>query len=171
MTTGENIRRIRKERGYTQKRLADKCEMYESQIRKYELDKANPKIETLEKIAAALDCAVSDIRGFDASIRIKPSPEQIEINRIGNMLLNNRESVTPEELKLLKEYYNSENMTARFGRMTQSVRKAFNALAYGRIQAACEELNEAGQEKVAEHAEMIAKIPEYQKKADEPPTK
>ena len=68
MTTGENIKRIRMEKGYTQKQLAEKCEMYESQIRKYELNKANPKIETLEKIANALDCKVSDIREFDGSM-------------------------------------------------------------------------------------------------------
>lgn len=54
MTIGENIRRIRKEKGYTQKQLAEKCGMYESQIRKYELNKANPKIETIERIANAL---------------------------------------------------------------------------------------------------------------------
>ena len=32
-----------------------------------------------------------------------------------------------------------------------------------RLQTAYEQLNDLGQEKVAEHAEMIAKIPEYQK--------
>lgn len=55
MTIGENIRRLRKEKGYTQKQLAEKCDMYESQIRKYESGKANPKLETIQKIAKALD--------------------------------------------------------------------------------------------------------------------
>ncbi len=79
MAIGENIKRIRKEKGYTQKQLAEKCEMYESQIRKYELNKANPKVDTLKKIAKALDCEVSDI---DEHIYIvppyKPSPELLE---------------------------------------------------------------------------------------------
>ena len=61
MTLGENIRRLRKEKGYTQKHLAEKCEMYESQIRKYELGKANPKIETIQKIATALDVPISNL--------------------------------------------------------------------------------------------------------------
>lgn len=36
-----------------------------------------------------------------------------------------------------------------------------------RLQTAYEQLNDLGQEKVAEHAEMIAKIPEYRKKPDD----
>lgn len=79
MTIGENIKRIRTEKGYTQKQLAEKCEMYESQIRKYELNKANPKVDTLKKIARALNCEVSDI---DEHIYIvppyKPSTEELE---------------------------------------------------------------------------------------------
>lgn len=61
MTVGENIKRIRKEKGYTQKELAEKCEMYESQIRKYELDKANPKIETIGKVADALEVPLTSL--------------------------------------------------------------------------------------------------------------
>ena len=58
MNIGENIKQARKKKGYTQKQLAEKCNMYESQIRKYELGNANPKIETLQKIANALDINV-----------------------------------------------------------------------------------------------------------------
>ncbi len=54
MTVGENIRRIRKEKGLTQKQLGELCQMNEVQIRQYELGKANPKIETVNKIASAL---------------------------------------------------------------------------------------------------------------------
>lgn len=68
MTTGENIRRTRKEKGYTQKQLAQKCNMYESQIRKYELGSANPKIETLKKIADALKVPASSLYGDDRNI-------------------------------------------------------------------------------------------------------
>ncbi len=54
MTVGENIRRIRKEKGLTQKQLGELCGMNEANVRKYELGKANPKIETVNKIASAL---------------------------------------------------------------------------------------------------------------------
>lgn len=52
---GENIRKYRKERGWTQKQLGILCNINEVQIRQYELGRANPKQETLEKIARALD--------------------------------------------------------------------------------------------------------------------
>ncbi|NBK00664.1 XRE family transcriptional regulator [bacterium 1xD8-48] len=54
MTAGENIKRIRKEKGLTQKQLGELCGMNEVQIRRYELGGANPKFETVAKIAKAL---------------------------------------------------------------------------------------------------------------------
>ncbi|MFA9379139.1 MAG: helix-turn-helix domain-containing protein [Lachnotalea sp.] len=54
MTVGENIKRIRKEKGLTQKKLGELCGINEANIRKYELGNANPKIETIDKIASAL---------------------------------------------------------------------------------------------------------------------
>lgn len=62
MTVGQNIRAIRKERGLTQKQLGDLCGIQEANIRKYELDKANPKIETIERIARALDVPIIRIK-------------------------------------------------------------------------------------------------------------
>ena len=61
MTVGENIRKIRKEKGLTQKQLGKLCQMNEVQIRQYELGKANPKIETVDRIASALGVRIIDI--------------------------------------------------------------------------------------------------------------
>ena len=55
MTTGQKIRTLRKEKKLTQKQLGQLSGIDEANIRKYELDRQNPKIETLEKIASALD--------------------------------------------------------------------------------------------------------------------
>lgn len=54
VTVGENIKKIRKQKGLTQKRLGELCGINEVQIRRYEIGKANPKIETVDKIASAL---------------------------------------------------------------------------------------------------------------------
>ncbi|RKI42436.1 XRE family transcriptional regulator [bacterium D16-51] len=54
MTVSENIKRIRKEKGLTQKKLGELCGINEANIRKYENGRQKPKIETLEKIANAL---------------------------------------------------------------------------------------------------------------------
>nr|DAP69005.1 MAG TPA: Repressor protein CI [Caudoviricetes sp.] len=61
MPTGSKIKEIRMQRGLTQKQLGERCGMYESQIRKYENGNANPKIETLQKIADVLGCATTDL--------------------------------------------------------------------------------------------------------------
>lgn len=62
MTVGQNIRAIRKERGLTQNQLGELCGIKEANIRKYELGKANPKIETIEKIAMALGVPIVRIK-------------------------------------------------------------------------------------------------------------
>lgn len=59
MTTGEKIKKFRKDKGLTQKKLGELCSIDEANIRKYELGKANPKIETLSKIANALNIPVN----------------------------------------------------------------------------------------------------------------
>lgn len=64
MTLPENIKRIRKEKGLTQKKLGELCGIDEANIRKYESGKQNPKIETIERIAIALDCSSYDLRGI-----------------------------------------------------------------------------------------------------------
>lgn len=62
MTVGENIRKLRKERGLTQKQLGELCGINEANIRKYEADKQNAKIETIEKIAKALEVPIVKIK-------------------------------------------------------------------------------------------------------------
>lgn len=64
MTVGERIRAARKAKGLTQKALAEACGIAEPTIRRYELGKLNPKYETLEKIARALDTSASELRGI-----------------------------------------------------------------------------------------------------------
>lgn len=61
MTIGDNIRKLRKEKKLTQKQLGELCGMYESQIRKYELGKANPKLDTIRKIASALGAYMNEL--------------------------------------------------------------------------------------------------------------
>ena len=57
--TGDMIRKYRTEKGLTQKKLGELCDIADSNIRKYESGNQNPKIETLQKIADALDIPVN----------------------------------------------------------------------------------------------------------------
>lgn len=61
MGIGNNIREFRLKNGLTQKQLGERCGMADSAIRRYELEKANPKIETLQKIADALNVSIADL--------------------------------------------------------------------------------------------------------------
>lgn len=55
MTIGQRIRVIRTTIGMTQKQLGERSSMADSAIRKYESEKINPKLETIKKIADALE--------------------------------------------------------------------------------------------------------------------
>lgn len=78
MPTGSRIKEIRKQKGLTQKQLGEKCGMYESQIRKYENGKANPKIETLQKIAGALGCTINELLNGDDTFKAVTNTTIIE---------------------------------------------------------------------------------------------
>lgn len=51
----DNIKRIRKEKGISQEKLAEKCETTTSYIGLMEIYKNIPKLSTIERIAKALD--------------------------------------------------------------------------------------------------------------------
>lgn len=86
--TGEKIKEIRKSKGLTQKKLAELCNMYESQIRKYESGSVHPKIETLQKIADALCVPVTDLRSdLEIDIEKLKSNMEVAMNSLKNEVL------------------------------------------------------------------------------------
>lgn len=101
MTIGEKIRAARKKANLTQKALGEKCQMPDSQIRQYELGMVTPKIEQIQRIAAALGCSPLDLLAItDATTDIKKeyfpnqniSNLQTYLESIGYTVL--RESIT-----------------------------------------------------------------------------
>lgn len=65
MSVGDNIRRIRKEKGWTQTKLAKVLNVSQQMIGQFENNKNPPKLETVEKIASALGVTPFDLMGFD----------------------------------------------------------------------------------------------------------
>ncbi len=55
MSFGDNLKRIRRDRGLTQSELADKCGIRYGHISKIERNIGDPKISTLYKLMNALD--------------------------------------------------------------------------------------------------------------------
>ncbi|MDD3185531.1 MAG: helix-turn-helix transcriptional regulator [Anaerostipes sp.] len=116
MTTGEKIRIERKRKKYTQKELGNLCvpPIAESTIRRYELGKLNPKIETLQKIANALEVNIAELADNYLIIEPKPAMKALE-KKIRNELeiLNNLDNtsnrmIEPEEEPIL-DIFNSLN--------------------------------------------------------------
>lgn len=70
MQIGYNIKRLRKAAGLTQKQLGEKLGISFQSVAQWETGKRIPKIETLRKIAAALNCDISelDVSFIDSSI-------------------------------------------------------------------------------------------------------
>ena len=84
MNKGENIKKLRKERGLTQKKLGDLCNIAESTIRRYEIGDLNPKLETIMKIAAALEVPyfhLLDEADRDAILNGKKNPYTDEVTQ------------------------------------------------------------------------------------------
>lgn len=61
MKIGSNIKLYRKQKGLTQKQLAEKIGTTDSAITRYESDSREPSIETITKIAVALGVPVSKL--------------------------------------------------------------------------------------------------------------
>lgn len=65
MESHEKMKIIRQHRGLTQKEVAERMGTSVQNYSQYENGKRTPKLSTLEKIAAALDCAVADLSKDD----------------------------------------------------------------------------------------------------------
>lgn len=70
-TIGQQIRKYRKEKGMTQKQLADLLDTTQQNLAQYENGKRNPKIETLKKIAQALEIPLIELQDIDSELEIK----------------------------------------------------------------------------------------------------
>lgn len=58
---GLNIRRMREEVGITQTKLAQVINIHQESLSRIELGRIKPSLTTLEKIAAALGVAISEL--------------------------------------------------------------------------------------------------------------
>ncbi len=94
MTIAGNIKRLRKEKKMTQKQLAEKCGMYESQIRKYELGTAHPKLDTIRKISKALDVYMNEIIEDWSQYSKEDHSEDLQRNREFYITISEQEHIT-----------------------------------------------------------------------------
>lgn len=79
----ERIRYFRKERGYTQRKLAELSGIATITLQQYELEKREPKLENLQKIADALNiplAALLDIEETDQDLNVLSGFKNVDVN-------------------------------------------------------------------------------------------
>ena len=80
MTVGNRIKNARKTANMTQKELAEKLGISYVNISQYENGSRNPKLDQIEKIAAALGVGVEKLIDITAAARIREQIKNATIN-------------------------------------------------------------------------------------------
>jgi transcriptional regulator with XRE-family HTH domain len=96
---GERIKRIRKEKNFTQEELAWKTNLSPNYIGLIERGKKRPSIETLRKISEALEVPISY---FFENISYKIPEEDIITKKISSILKDTSEKEKKQIYKFLK---------------------------------------------------------------------
>lgn len=71
MAIGDNLRRLRVNRGMTQGELSNKTGVKLGQISKIERNEADPKVSTIYKLMSALDCSADSVFMDQEKIGVK----------------------------------------------------------------------------------------------------
>lgn len=82
MSIGENLKRLRRDKKWTQSELADKCNVRLGQISKIERNETDPKLSTIYSLINALECSpnslISDIKQENMDSRMAIALERIQ---------------------------------------------------------------------------------------------
>lgn len=166
MPAGSKIKEIRKQKGLTQKQLGDLCGMADSAIRRYENGNANPKIETLQKIADALETPLIFLVEDDlldvATLPDEDCEDRLIDNKI-NEIINNTDMSMDEKKAKVKEFMTQLEIMEKYH--FDNANRAYEYM----LNKLIAQLNHTGKDKALEHIEMLTKIPEYRKDLSKEP--
>jgi transcriptional regulator with XRE-family HTH domain len=90
---GDNLKKIRKARGYTLEQLAEKIESSSGTLSHIENGTRRPSLDMLDKIAAALDTTVLDLMAGDTTA------EKLYFENIDKMVNPEKSTVVSEDLE------------------------------------------------------------------------
>ena len=102
MSLGSNIKRIRTNRGLTQKELAEKLQVNINTIQNYENGRREPKTKVLENLRKILDVSLSEFFIDD-----DPKKEEENINKLKSEIPETEKRLINESPSTLK--YNNDN--------------------------------------------------------------
>lgn len=170
MTTGERIKAARLRAGLTQQELADKIGISYQGIGQWERDARNPKIETLSKIAAALNVPVRYLMGYDELRDV--ATHKISTRDMLQDLLTERNidalaqlmGTTPELVQGffdIDDAFDAHIMRALLYQISSTLSgdEADSKEAY--LLTMFRKLNYEGKEKAVERVEELTEVPKY----------
>lgn len=175
MTVGENIKRIRKKKGLTQKQLGALCGLADSAIRRYELGGANPKIETIQKIAHALEVEYTDLftfKKYEITTDLLANQPDIKkhiidstLNIMGNDVNQQvKEILTNGSIDEIVKILNSIITHIEINEDLETIKIHYYVNSKkDYLLNAFEKLNETGKKEAIKRVEELAEIPKYQK--------
>lgn len=161
MTVGENIRRLRKEKGLTQKQLGELCGINEANIRKYELGGANPKLETLQKIATALNAHAFDFLDSDLFDALDDGNDADLFSQKIALIENDSTLSNKQKKRLIANLIMQGDVMLHYH--TQNIDIATKSA----INMLMDKLNPDGQNKALDLVELLTEIPKYRKEETE----
>jgi len=101
----ENIKKFRKDKGWTTRNLAEESEVNEGQIKKYEAGSSIPTISVLIKLCEALNTTPNEI----LNIKNRTDDEDLNLLLIAiNKFTKNEKEVTKEVLRALILKHNAK---------------------------------------------------------------
>lgn len=152
MTLGESIKKIRIEKGYTQKQLGEKCGMADSAIRRYENGVAKPKISTLRRITDALGIHIYDLGPITEFYAIEDIRE--DFNESGHKIKITISSKMPEHRE---EEKRNETITI-FNELSSHGKEEVPKLL-----TAFSDLNSTGQTEAVKRIKELSSVEGYRK--------
>ena len=144
------IKEARKKAGLTQKELGERLGLSFQSIAQWENDLRRPKIDTVKRIATALDCSVEWLMGWD----------EIELLRI----LQTGEGQPSDETRRSMEFH-LEHLMKR--RQKEALQGAQIREETSLLMNLFSKLNTLGQQEAIKRVEELTEIPRYRA---EPPT-
>lgn len=197
MTFGEKIKKIRQDKGISQRELGIRLGVRQQTVAQYEKIEEPPKLATIRRIAEALGVPFNEIVPFDDGLKLwlKEKKEEKEEKSSEHHLvatangqytiyvnsdrnnplsialkkLDDGDLLTPEERQIIKEYVNSDMFREKMAQLPAQFKKLADS-----IKRNYELLNAEGQKEADRQVELanrqielLTKIPEYRKKSND----
>jgi len=105
MSIGQNIKKYRKEKGYTQRDLADMIGVSVQSISKWETDVGAPDISLVVPLASALDISTDALFAYEHSVK-QEGYEELR-NDFSKQDVFRDQSYTPQEYEILCNYFSA----------------------------------------------------------------